>query len=140
MKGQIRNVEWWKRSWISNSISSRNSMPQGFKEWRRTFCILGQQVNRSSKDNTLAKATGLYKNISDGLVTSIRPEARWSYQDQIIMDRTGECCIILRRVLISGEMPIWPGASWFSTETYLSMTSIKIYEGTARRFPTSLFI
>jgi hypothetical protein len=35
---------------------------------------MGQQVNRSSKVKTLAKATGL--KISDGLVTSIRPEAR----------------------------------------------------------------
>jgi len=26
--------------------------------------------------------------------------------------------------LESGEMPIWPNDSWFSTETYLGMTSI----------------
>ena len=38
-------------------------------------------------------------------------------------DRTVECCIILRRVLERGEIPIVPGYCWFSTETYLSMTS-----------------
>jgi len=38
---------------------------------------MGQQVNRSSKDKTLAKATELKKiKNSVGLVTSIRPEAR----------------------------------------------------------------
>jgi len=98
----------WNRSWISNSISSRNSN----LEWRRTFCIMGQQVNRSSKVKNLSesdytiKIKIFKKIISNGLVTSIRPEARWSYQDQIIMDRTVECCIILRWVLVRGEMPI----------------------------------
>jgi len=78
---------------------------------------MGQQVNRSSKVKALAKATGLFilfpefkfKNniIMLGLVTSIRPEARWSFHGQIkTKDRTVECCSILRRAVESCEMQI----------------------------------
>ena len=105
---------------------------------------MGQQVNRSSKVKSPSESDCIVIlrffcincNNSGGLVTYIRPEGRWSYQDQIIMDRTGECCITLRRVLISGEMPIWPPSSWFSTKHIKVWVLFKIYGGTERQYPT----
>jgi len=52
----------------------------------------------------------------EGKLLLLDPKPEWSFQNQIIIDRTGECCSILRWVLESGEMPIWPGDSWFSTK------------------------
>ena len=37
----LENGEWWNRSWISNSISSRNTTFLRSNVWRRTFCIMG---------------------------------------------------------------------------------------------------
>ena len=43
------------------------------------------------------------------LVIRIRPEAKWSYYDQVLIlynDRTGECCKILWWIVVRGEMLI----------------------------------
>lgn len=74
---------------------------------RRTFCIMGQQVNKISK----------LKNSCRRLVNFIRPEARRSnYNQADIEGRTRNCCISLRRVVIRGEKPLEFGYRWFSAK------------------------
>jgi hypothetical protein len=64
---------------------------------------MGQQVNRSSKVKSLSESD--YINIWVKLLL-LDPKPGDLSKNRLLKDRTGECCIILRRFLESGEMPI----------------------------------
>jgi len=65
--------------------------------------LMGQQVNRSSKVKSLSESD--YINIWVKLLL-LDPKPGDLSKNRLLKDRTGECCIILRRFLESGEMPI----------------------------------
>ena len=64
---------------------------------------MGQQVNKSSKVKSLSESD--YNKIWDKLLL-LDPKPGDLSKNRFLMDRTDECCIILRRFLESGEMPI----------------------------------
>jgi len=66
---------------------------------------MGQQVNRSSKVKSLSESDYIKINIWVKLLL-LDPKPGDLSKNRLLKDRTGECCIILRRFLESGEMPI----------------------------------
>lgn len=67
---------------------------------------MGQQVNRSSEVKSLSESDYIQINSIWVKLLLLDPKPGDLSKNRLIKDRTGECCIILRRFLESGEMPI----------------------------------